>query len=95
MRIIGREILDSFAKRHANCLKPLRAWVRIVEEAKWESFQDIRSQFRSADVLSGNRVIFDIKGNNYRLITVVSYRQGMIQVLWMGTHAEYSKKRWE
>jgi mRNA interferase HigB len=95
MRIIGREILDAFAKRHANCLKPLRAWVRIVEEAKWESFQDIRSQFRSADVLSGNRVIFDIKGNNYRLITVVSYRQGMIQVLWMGTHAEYSKKRWE
>jgi mRNA interferase HigB len=94
MKLIGREILDTFAKRHANCLKPLRSWVSIVEEASWASFQDIKNRFRSADVLSGNRVIFDIKGNDYRLVTVVAYRQGLMKVLWIGTHAEYSKNKW-
>ncbi|MFM7604795.1 MAG: type II toxin-antitoxin system HigB family toxin [Prosthecobacter sp.] len=44
-----------------------------MEEASWASFQDIKNRFRSADVLSGNRVIFDIKGNDYRLVTVVAY----------------------
>ena len=64
------------------------------EEASWGSFQDIKNRFRSVDVLSGNRVIFDIKGNDYRLVTVVAYRQGLMEVLWIGTHAEYSKKNW-
>jgi mRNA-degrading endonuclease HigB of HigAB toxin-antitoxin module len=47
MKLIGREILNTFAKRHANCLKPLRSWVSIVEEASWGSFQDIKNRFRS------------------------------------------------
>lgn len=94
MILIGREDLDTFAKRHAPCKKPLQSWVKIVEAAKWKSFQEIKEQFRSADVLGGNRVIFDIKGNKFRLVTVVAYRQGVIQVLWIGTHAEYNKKKW-
>ncbi len=95
MKLVGREALDTFAKRHANSLKPLRSWVKIVEAADWKSFQDIKNHFRSADILSGNRVIFDIKGNDYRLVAVVAYKQGVMQVLWIGTHAEYSKKKWD
>jgi mRNA interferase HigB len=95
MKLIGRQDLEAFAKRHAPCKRPLQSWVKIVEEADWKSFQDIKAQFRSADVLSGNRVIFDIKGNHFRLVTVVAYRQGILQVLWIGTHAEYSKKKWD
>ena len=95
MKLIGRDQLDTFTKRHADCLKPLRAWASMVEAAEWKSFQDVKKQFNSADVLSGNRIIFDIKGNKYRLITVAAYRQGILQVLWVGTHAEYNKKKWD
>ncbi|MCW0218029.1 MAG: type II toxin-antitoxin system HigB family toxin [Prosthecobacter sp.] len=94
MKLVGRETLNTFAKRHANSLKPLQSWVRIVEAAEWKSFQEIKNNIRSADVLSGNRVIFDIKGNDYRLVALVRYRQGVMEILWIGTHAEYSKKKW-
>jgi len=95
MTLVGRDMLAAFSKRHANSLKPLRSWASMVEAASWQSFQDIKQQFSSADVLSGNRVIFDIKGNKYRLITVVAYRHGIVQVLWIGTHAEYDKNTWD
>jgi mRNA interferase HigB len=93
MRILGLLFLDDFKKSHADARGPLDAWRREVEEAKWQSPQDIKQRYRSADFLGDNRVIFNIKGNSYRLVVKVRYQNGMVVVEWVGTHAEYSKKR--
>ena len=93
MRILGLLLLDDFKKSHADARGPLDAWRREVEEAEWQSPQDIKQRYRSADFLGDNRVIFNIKGNNYRLVVKVRYQNGLVVVEWVGTHAEYSKKR--
>ena len=64
-----------------------------VERARWESPQDIKRVYRSADFLAGNRVIFNIKGNRYRLVVQVVYVGGDVIIEWVGTHAEYTKRR--
>ena len=93
MRILGLLVLDDFKKSHADARGPLDAWRREVEEAEWQSPQDIKQRYRSADFLGDNRVIFNIKGNSYRLVVKVRYQNGMVVVEWVGTHAEYGKKR--
>jgi mRNA interferase HigB len=92
MRLVGKQQLDDFARRHAEIRPPLDAWILEVEEADWDGPVDIKARFPSASFLSENRVIFNIKGNKYRLATKVSYEVKVVLVKWVGTHAEYSKK---
>lgn len=75
---------------HADEEKPLRQWYRICESAKWVNFADLRGDFKSADIV-GDRVIFDILNNRYRLITIVNYPKHGVLVRWIGTHAEYDR----
>ena len=93
MTLVGSDKLNAFAKQHAQALKPLQAWRAEVKEAKWKTSQDIKNRYRSADFLADNRVIFNIKGNDYRLVVKVRYEGGIVLVEWVGTHAEYSKKK--
>ncbi len=64
-----------------------------VEEAEWNGSADIKARFPSASFLSENRVIFNIKGNKYRIEVKVSYEVKVVLVMWIGTHAEYSKRK--
>jgi mRNA interferase HigB len=89
--IAGRQLIEKFIRKHANSKASLSAWLDEAEEAEWKTPQDIKDRYRSADFLSGNRVIFDIGGNNYRLMVLVRYRNGMLLIQKIGTHAEYSK----
>ena len=91
MRLVGKEILAEFAKRHADIRSPVSAWILEVEEATWSGPADIKARYPSASFLSDNRVIFNIKGNAYRVETKVSYEIQVVLVKRMGTHAEYSK----
>lgn len=91
MTIAGRQLIEKFIRKHANSKSSLSAWLEDAEEAEWKTSQDIKNRYRSADFLSGNRVIFDIGGNNYRLMVLVRYRNGMLLIQKIGTHAEYSK----
>lgn len=93
MRILGLLLLDEFKKTHADVRGSLDAWQREVEDAEWRTPQDIKQHHRSADFLADNRVIFNIKGNSYRLVVKVRYQNGLVVVEWVGTHAEYDKKR--
>jgi mRNA interferase HigB len=93
MRLAGTDKLLSFARKHANAKNALLAWMSEAGDASWESPQDIKDRYRSADFLSNNRVIFNIKGNHYRLVVKVRFRNGVVFIEWIGTHAEYSKKR--
>ncbi len=93
MRILGLPLLTEFKKTHADARGPLDAWQIEVEREDWQTSQDIKHRYRSADFLSDNRVIFNIKGNRYRLVVQVRYQNGMVVVEWVGTHAEYNKKK--
>jgi len=93
MRLVGKKQLDNFGRRHANVRRPLDAWMLEVEESEWRSPADIKARFPSASFLSDNRVIFNISGNNYRLEVKVSYDLEVVLIGWIGTHAEYSKRK--
>jgi mRNA interferase HigB len=92
MRLVGREKLDQFCIAHADCRKWIAAWIGEVESAQWHSPHDIKEKYASASILERNVVIFNVRGNEYRLVTVVAYQVGVVAVEWIGTHAEYSKK---
>jgi mRNA interferase HigB len=91
MRVIAIKTLKDFWTAHADAEQPLKAWYYEARAANWNSFQDIRSHFNSADVIPGNRVVFDIKGNRYRLVVKIHYNTGIIFVRFVGNHAEYDK----
>lgn len=91
MRIAGRNKLTKFMRKHNRARASLSSWLATAEEASWKTPQDIKERFRSADFLSENRVIFNISGNNYRLVVLVHYVEGQLLILRIGTHAEYDK----
>lgn len=93
MRILGLLLLDEFKKTHADARGSLDSWQREVDDAKWLTPHDIKQRHRGTDFLADNRVIFNIKGNSYRLVVKVRYQNDLVVVEWVGTHAEYDKKR--
>jgi len=93
MKLVGRNKLESFSKKQSRAEEALNAWFNEVEHAEWKTPQDIKNRYGSADFLSGNRVIFNIKGNHYRLVVQVRYQNGIVAIQWVGTHAEYDKQR--
>jgi mRNA interferase HigB len=92
LKVLGRNKLADFSKKHTQAKKALDIWFDEVSNANWQTPQDIKNRYFSADFLSDNRVIFDIKGNHYRLMVKVRYQSGIVIVEWVGTHAEYDKR---
>ena len=91
MRVIAKSTLRRFWKKHNDCEQPLKAWYQETLKAKWKSFNELKKEYPSASILKDNRVVFNIKGNSYRLI--VKFNLGF-QIFWIrfiGTHAEYDK----
>ncbi len=91
MRIIARKTLRDFWERHPDAEQPLRAWFSESEHASWENSKDIKARYPAASFLTANRIVFNIKGNRYRLIVHVRYDMGRIYIRFVGTHAEYDK----
>ena len=92
MRIAGRQKLDDFVSAHADARSWIENWIADTEKAAWRTPQDIKNAYASASFLGGNVVIFNVKGNHYRLEGLVSYNTGVVVVRWAGTHAQYSKR---
>ncbi len=93
MRIVGLGALDEFAKSYPDCRAQLEAWVYFVGNATWRTPMELKESVASASILGGRRVIFNIKGNHYRMDTRISYQNQIVQIIRLGTHAEYD--RWE
>jgi mRNA interferase HigB len=91
VRVIKRKTIVEQFVRHPDVEGPLRAWLADVESADWESPDDLKQRYRSASILPGNRVVFNIKGNQYRLIVYSFYRARLVYIKFFGTHAEYDK----
>lgn len=92
MRVVGRETLDRFCSRHADTRKWIATWLAEVESSTWTTSQAIKDRYSTASFVGGNTVIFNVKGNDYRLEVTVAYRTGVVAVKWIGTHAEYDDR---
>ncbi len=91
MRVIALRSLRAFWQRHPAAERPLRAWYDEADRANWRSPADIKRSFRHASILKGQRVVFNIKGNEYRLVAALAYNTGVVFVKFIGTHAEYDR----
>lgn len=92
MILAGREILDEFSLEHADARSWIDNWIADAEPTVWKTPQDIKSNYASASFLADNIVIFNVKGNRYRLEVRIAYNTGIVVVRWAGTHAEYTKR---
>lgn len=91
MRVIAKKTLEDFWVKHSDCEEQLKAWHKEPSEAVWASPQDIKSDYPSASFLQDNRVVFNIKGNKYRLIVKINYDFGIVWIRFIGTLAAYDK----
>jgi mRNA interferase HigB len=92
MQIFGKNLIDKCMLEHADAANALQRWVDIVENARWHSHNDIKATFPSADYVGKGRYVFNIKGNNYRMVAVVVFVGGFLTVRFIGTHSEYDTK---
>ncbi len=89
MRVIAISTLRAFWECHPTAEHLLKAWYEEVSCANWAQPTDIKAQYRSASVLKNRRVVFNIKGNDYRLIVAIAYKLQIVYVKFVGTHKEY------
>lgn len=91
MKIFSRGTLRDFWEKHANCEQQLKIWYRETEKSDWSSIQDLKREYPSASILKNNRIVFNIKGNDYRLIAKFNFEYQLCWMRFIGTHAEYDK----
>jgi len=89
MRLIAKRTLREFWMRHPKAEEPLLAWYREVEREDWDIPAKVKSKYRNASIVAGSRVVFNIKGNDYRLVVKINYAYRVVYVRFVGTHAEY------
>ena len=91
MRIIAISTLRNFWAIHPNSEQALREWYVKTERANWNSLNDIRKDFNSVDYVKNQRYVFNIKGNDYRLIAAIKFTHSLVYIRFVGTHSEYDK----
>lgn len=91
MRIISKKTLREFYTRYPDAEIPLENWYRIVKQAEWTCFADMKKSFNSVDSVGNKRYVFNIKGNNYRLVVIVQFTTKAVLIRFVGTHEEYEK----
>lgn len=91
MRIIAKSTLREFWLSYPESEEPLLAWYREVEKEDWATPPQVKEKYRHASILKGNRVVFNIKGNEFRLVVKINYPYRVVYVRFVGTHAEYDQ----
>ena len=91
VNVIKRQTLIDFWEAHQDSKKYLSTWFMTCKKADWKSYHELQRDFPEAFPVGDNRVVFDIKGNKYRLVARVLFTFKQVQIKWIGTHAEYDK----
>lgn len=91
MRIVAKKTIVAFYTWHADAKVALEDWYEKVESAEWENFAQLRMSFASAGHVGNKRIVFNIRGNEYRLVAIVLFKVKMVYVRFIGTHQEYDK----
>jgi mRNA interferase HigB len=91
LRVIAKKTLREFWGRHPDCEQQLKSWYQEADAADWKGPRDIKKEYPSASFLGDNRVVFNLKGNHYRLVVKINYDYRMVWIRFIGTHAQYDK----
>ena len=91
MRVIAKRTLRDFWKKHADSEQQLTAWYRETEKSEFKNLNELKTEYPSASILKDNRIVFNIKGNRYRLIVKFNFEYQICWIRFVGTHAEYDK----
>jgi len=91
MRIFTEQVLKEYCDEHPEVKVALQEWVSMVKRSDWTCFADIKKMINSVDYIGNQRYVFNIKGNNYRLVVVIKFTIKFIYIRFIGTHSEYNK----
>ena len=97
MRIIARRTLREFVQRregrkdHPALKAALDAWFAEVSRATWASSADVKRHYATASIVNSDRIVFNIKGNDYRLVIAVDFEKAIVWIKWLGTHRDYDR----
>ena len=91
MRVLSKKTLKTYWTIHQDCEQQLKTWFKESEEAIWKNPRDIKRDYPSASFLEDNRVVFNIKGNDYRLVVAINYDYEIVYIRFIGSHKEYDK----
>lgn len=90
-RIFSKVTLRDYWEKHPDCEQYLKTWYDTAMNADWKSPSDVKKTYSSAGILKGGRIVFNLKGNTYRLITKINFEKQWMFIRFIGTHAEYDK----
>lgn len=93
MRVIAKGTIRDFwcVRNYKDSEQPLRAWYQEARRADWNNYNEIKAQYRTASLIKGNRVVFNIAGNKYRLVVRINYKLKIVYIRFIGTHSDYDK----
>ena len=91
MRIVSFKRIKEFSILHADAEIPLCKWFHVTENSSWNNFNDIKNTFSSVDYIGNDRYVFNIKGNDYRLVAIIIFASKKVYIRFIGTHREYDK----
>jgi len=91
MRVIAKKTLREFWNIHPDSEQQLKAWFREAESAEWGNPNQIKQMYPNVSILNNNRIVFNIRGNTYRLIVKINYDYRMVWIRFIGTHSEYDQ----
>ena len=91
MRVIAIGTLRNFWEKNPKSEDHLKSWYQEIKNENWNKASELKDKYRHASILTSKRVVFNIKGNNYRLIVDVEYKLKLVFIVWIGTHNEYDK----
>jgi mRNA interferase HigB len=91
MRVISRKTLREFWEKHPDIRQSLQAWYDDTRHAEWKNPSDIKKAYRNASFVGNDRVVFNLKGNSYRLIVAIHYEHNIVFIRFVGSHQEYDK----
>lgn len=91
MIIISKAIIREFSTKHPDAERPLDNWYELTANADWRNFNEMKNTFNSVDGVGNDRYVFNVKGNNYRLIALIIFKVRTVFILFIDTHQEYDK----
>ena len=91
MRVIAKKVLREFWEKHTDCEQQLKSWYQETSKAEWTNPNDIKLEYPRASIIGNDRIVFNIKGNTYRLIVKINFDYQIIWIRFIGTHTAYDK----
>ena len=93
LRVIAKKTLKDFWMKYPDCEQQLKSWHQETEKESWSNLNILKLKFPTSSIISDNRIVFNIKGNKYRLVVKINYDFGIIWIRFIGTHEQYNKIR--